>query len=297
VDSAASRSEGPFDVAWRSSDGLALCAREYRPRTDTHACPIICVPGLTRNSRDFEDVAPWLAAQGRRVIAVDLRGRGASAYDTKRANYNPRTYARDIEALLDALDIPRAHILGTSLGGIVAMTMALRSSARIAGAVLNDVGPVASSEGIKRIASYVGKAPPVRTWDDAAAATAFIHGAAFPNHGPDDWARFARRSFKADADGAPALDYDPAIAGSISPLTLKIASMILWRGYKKLAQHRPTLILRGALSDILAQETLSRMLEVRPTAMGVTIADVGHAPTLDEADARTALAAFFALVE
>lgn len=295
MDGAASPSEGPFELGWQSPDGLALYAREHRPANASGKRPIICIPGLTRNSRDFEDVAPWLAAQGRRVIAVDLRGRGASAYDPRR-RYTPAVYARDIEALLDALGIEAAHILGTSLGGIVAMMMALRSTGRIAGAVLNDVGPEANSEGIKRIANYVGKAPPVRTWADAAEATAFIHGAAFPNHGPDDWARFARRSFKAGADGAPALDYDPHIAASISPLTMKIASMILWRGYKKLAQDRPTLILRGALSDILTAATLQRMITRRPTAMSASITEVGHAPTLDENDARAALAAFFTLV-
>jgi len=292
-----SRVEGPFDVAWRSSDGLALYAREYKPTAPAAKAPIICIPGLTRNSRDFEDVAPWLAALGRRVIVVDLRGRGASAYDPNRANYNPRIYARDIEALFDALEIPRAHILGTSLGGIVAMMMALRGGTRIAGAVLNDVGPAPGSEGVKRIANYVGKAPPVRTWADAAQAMAFIHGAAFPHYGPADWERFARRSFKQGADGAPALDYDPNIAGRFSPLALQLATMILWRGYRNLARQRPMLILRGALSDILEQHTLERMTRLCPTAMSATIAGVGHAPTLDEADSRAALAAFFTLVE
>ncbi len=297
MDGAQGLSEGPIDIAWRSFDGLALHAREFRPQAQTGKRPIICIPGLTRNSRDFEDVAPWLAAQGRRVIAVDLRGRGASAYDPRPNNYNPRIYARDIESLLSTLSIPRAHIIGTSLGGIVAMTMALASVDRIAGIVLNDVGPATDQAGVKRIAGYVGKGDPVRTWDDAARAMAHIHGAAFPNSTAADWARFARRSFKPGADGAPLLDYDPNISRRFSPQALKIASMILWRGYKKLARQRPTLILRGELSDILAADTAQRMSTLCPTAMCATIANVGHAPTLDEPDTRAALAAFFALVD
>lgn len=288
--------DGPIDIAWRSSDGLALYAREYRPRAQTDKRPIICIPGLTRNSRDFEDVAPWLAAQGRRVVCVDLRGRGASQYDLRIANYTPRTYAKDIDSLLTALGVPCAYILGTSLGGIVAMTMALSSIERIAGVVLNDVGPTPDLTGVKRIASYVGKAGPINTWDDAARYVERINSAAFPHFTDADWNRFARRSFKPGPDGAPQIDYDPHISRSFSLHALRIASLVLWRGYKRIARQRPTLILRGQTSDILAQATVERMTRTCPTAMHATISGVGHAPTLDEPDARAALAAFFTLV-
>lgn len=289
--------EGTIDVDWRSFDGLALAAREYRPHRESAKRPILCVPGLTRNSRDFEDVAPFLAARGRRVICVDLRGRGRSAYDSKAANYNPRTYARDMESLLDAMGIERAHILGTSLGGIVAMTMALRGVERIAGAVFNDVGPTPDMRGVQRIASYVGKAGPILTWEDAAHYAEQINGAAFPHFTAADWRRLAHRSFKAGPDGAPQIDYDPNISRRFSMQALRLASMIMWRGYKRLARSRPMLILRGEHSDILAAETVDRMVAACPTALRATISGVGHAPTLDEPDARAALAAFFDLTD
>jgi len=288
----------PATLTWRGRAGLRLHATDYRGRGDEHRRPVVCIPGLTRNARDFEDVAPWLAAQGRRVIAIDLRGRGRSEYDANAGNYRPDVYAHDVQALLHAAGIKRAHMLGTSLGGIVAMMLALQKLDCVAGAVLNDIGPEAGAAGLARIAGYVGKVAPVTSWDAAAAYVQQINGASFPHFGPDDWARFARRTFRDSPTGKPEFDYDPRISRPApSARALRLASMLLWRGFRRLATQRPTLVLRGALSDLLEPATVARMKRAAPTLLVSEVPGVGHAPSLDEPVAREALAAYFCLVD
>ncbi len=232
------------------------------------------------------------------MLAVDLRGRGLSARDPNAANYRPAIYARDIRELLKAAGIGRAHLVGTSLGGIVAMILATNAIESVAGAVLNDIGPEAGAAGLTRIASYVGKAAPATTWNDAAAYVARINGAAFPHFDSDDWARFARRTFRETPAGTPELDYDPRISRPRpSPLALRLAAVLLWRGFRRLASHRPTLVLRGALSDLLEANTVRRMRQVAPALLSCDVPGVGHAPSLDEPVAREALAAYFRLVD
>ena len=141
-----------------SSDGLALYARDYAAQAGAEPAParlpVICIHGLTRNSADFDELAPEIARLGRRVLALDVRGRGHSAYDPDPANYNPVVYAGDVVKLMHDLGIARAVFVGTSMGGLVTMTLAMRHLDLIAGAVLNDVGPVLSTKGLARIAGY-----------------------------------------------------------------------------------------------------------------------------------------------
>jgi len=281
-------------VRWRSRDGLNLYAREYQPAPGrASATPVLCLPGLTRNSRDFDELAPWVASLGRRVLALDLRGRGNSDRDPDPRHYQIPVYADDVAGLLDHLSIPRAILLGTSLGGLVTMTFAVRHRKRIAGAVLNDIGPSIDPAGAARIRSYAGRVPPVTDWNSAAAYTRLINGAALPCYTDDDWDAMARRLFREDARGRPVLDYDPQVMVPLGPVRMRIAQWLAWISFRRLTRDRPVLLLRGALSDILAPATVERMRRVAPSLQYAEISGVGHAPMLSEPEALEALRRFF----
>ncbi len=290
----------PTEVRWRSRDGLTLFARDHSPGEASGPAdaaprlPVVCIPGLTRNSLDFDQVAPWIANLGRRVLAVDLRGRGESDRDPDPRHYQPPVYADDLAALLAELAIPRAILLGTSLGGLVSMAFAVRHPRLLAGAVLNDVGPEIDPAGAARIRSYVGKAPPIESWEGAVAYAKLINGAALPHYSEADWDAMARRMFRRSAAGPPQLNYDPGILRPAGPLRMRIAQWLAWVAFRKLARDRPLLLLRGALSDILAPRTVARMRRAAPAMHYAEIPDVGHAPMLSEPAARTALQAFLA---
>jgi pimeloyl-ACP methyl ester carboxylesterase len=255
--------------------------------------PVICIPGLTRNSRDFEEVAPWIASMGRRVIAVDLRGRGRSDRDPNPKRYAPPTYAADVVALLDSIGAPRALFVGTSLGGIVTMTLASKHIDRIGGAVLNDVGPVIAKEGLARISSYAGKPVSVTSWADAAAYAKRTGGVAFPRYTDADWDVFVRRIFKEGPQGVPVLECDPRVFQPMNPVLAWLLTPLVWGLFRKLATGRPTLLVRGAISDVLNVETAARMRREAPEMAYVEVDHVGHAPTLSEPQAKESLARFF----
>ncbi len=276
------------DLYWRSNDGLRLHAREYGQANGK--LPVVCIPGLTRNARDFEEVAPWIAARGRRVLAVDLRGRAGSERDPKR-RYNPRVYADDMVALLAAIGEPKAIFVGTSLGGVVAMTLATLRPEVIGGAVLNDVGPKVGKAGFQRISGYAGKGAPVRTWEDAAAYAKRINGIAFPDYRDEDWMTIARRSFR-DDNGRPVLDYDPAIFSPPSRFLVWLTQPLVWAAFRKLARTGPLALIHGGVSDIIEASTIKRMRAIAPHMQVTTVPGVGHAPMLDEAAARNGLAVF-----
>ncbi|MBX7187638.1 MAG: alpha/beta hydrolase [Vicinamibacteria bacterium] len=282
----------PRELTWRSSNGLNLFARDYGAG-ESGRLPVLCVPGLTRNSRDFEEVAPWIAAMGRRVIAVDLRGRGRSDRDPNPANYAPPTYAADIVALMDQQGLPRALFVGTSLGGIVTMTLASKHLDRIGGAVLNDVGPVVAKAGLARIAGYAGKTPPVKSWADAIAYARQTGGVAFPRWTDADWGVFVRRIFRDGPDSVPVLECDPKVFRPVNPILVWLMTPLVWSLFRKLANGRPTLLVRGAISDVLDTPTASRMRKEAPAMAFLEVDDVGHAPTLSEPQAKDALARFF----
>ena len=279
---------------WTSADGLTLYARDYPGGSGPARLPVICIHGLTRNSKDFEEVAPWIAAQGRRVLAVDVRGRGRSAYDANPVNYQPPVYAGDMLALMTGAGIGRAVFVGTSMGGLITMALSAMSPASVAAAVLNDVGPELSPVGLGRIADYVGgEKRPARDWREAAEFIAGINGLAFPNNRPEDWAAFARRVFR-EQDGQLVLDYDPAIAEAFKAYDPALPQPNLWPLFEGFAAGRPVLLVRGGASDLIDAEIGQRMRRAAPTMAYAEVPDVGHAPMLTEPEARAALDAFLA---
>ena len=280
---------------WRGVGGLALYARDYAGAAGEPRCPVVCIHGLTRNSGDFEDVAPWIAGQGRRVLVVDVRGRGRSERDPDASRYHPKVYAADMLKLLDDAGIARAVFIGTSMGGIITMAIAGKRLRAISAAVLNDVGPTISMVGLNRIKGYVGKATPVVTWDDAAAYIKSINEPAFPHNTMEEWQRWARRTFR-EVNGKIELNYDPQIARSIQSAKLRNTSLVARLLYKRLARNRPTLLIRGGISDLVGEEEAKYMREAAPSLRYAEVPGVGHAPMLTEPEARTALASFLAEV-
>jgi pimeloyl-ACP methyl ester carboxylesterase len=275
-------------------DGLALYARDYAPLEPSTGLPVICLHGLTRNSRDFEVIAPRIAALGRRVVAPDMRGRGRSANDPDPAHYVPAVYAQDVIALLDKLEIPQAVFLGTSMGGIVTMVVAASAPDRVAGAVLNDVGPQLDPKGLAYIASYVGRVRPLASWDEAADASKTIAGAAFPERAEDRqfWLTMAHRTHHQLDNGQVEADYDPHIALAFADLEHQPPAD-LTPLFQSLS-GKPILSVRGAISNILSPEVVAHMKTLKPDLDTVEIANVGHAPWLDEPAAWDAVLDFLA---
>ncbi|QNM82157.1 alpha/beta hydrolase [Sphingomonas sabuli] len=286
---------GFVERSWASRDGLRLHARDYAGASGDCRLPVLCLHGLTRNSRDFEELAPRLAQGGRRVIVPDTRGRGLSQWDPDPENYAPKVYARDVLALMDGLGIARAVFIGTSMGGLITMTLAALRSRAIAAAVLNDVGPEVGQAGLDRILSYAGKSVEIRTWQDAADYIRSINAVAFPEYGAEDWDVFARRTFR-EKDGKPVLDYDPAIAIPMMKGQVKNRSLIASLLFRRLARRRPTLLVRGALSDLNPDAVAERMMKAAPSMQVAVVPGVGHAPTLSEPVAAKAIDDFLASV-
>jgi len=279
------------EIDWQSHDGLRLYARAYAgPGRD--APTVLCLHGLTRNSRDFEDLAPHLQRRYR-VIVPDLRGRGFSARDPHLQNYQPAIYVRDILALLGTVDAPRVAVIGTSLGGMLAMMLSFSHPARIAGIVLNDVGPEIDPVGIERIKQYAGLLPPARTWSEAVAQTRAVYGDAWPGLRWDRWEALARRGYREDAAGMVELDADPNIGEALR--AAPAATLDLWPLWKGL-RTVPTLAIRGASSDILSATTFARMKSENPNLQQLEVANRGHVPLLDEPECIMALDAFLARI-
>jgi pimeloyl-ACP methyl ester carboxylesterase len=279
---------------WTSRNGLSLYLRDYPAKGGEQRLPVICLHGLTRNSKDFEDVAPLIGGMGRRVIVPDVRGRGLSDRDPNPANYQPKVYARDVRGMMKDLGINRAVFLGTSMGGLIAMTLAAADSKRVAAAILNDVGPEIAPEGVARILGYAGKGAPIENWDDAVDYLKRINGGLFPDFTLDEWRRFARRTFR-EVGGKPTLDYDPKIAGVLAMPGRLTTILARWL-FKKLARNRPTLLLRGGLSDLISANIAERMKRLAPSLEVVEVPNVGHAPMLDEPIAVDAITHFLRTV-
>ena len=269
---------------WWSNDGLRLHYRDYPGPADRP--PILCLPGLTRNARDYHDLALRLSPDWR-VIAIDLRGRGDSGYAKDPMSYVPLTYVQDVEALLRELDVARYVAFGTSLGGIVAMLLAGTARERLAGLVLNDVGPEISPEGLSRIRSYVGKSNTWPTWLHAARAVAEANESVYPDFQLEDWLAMAKRLYRLNSAGRIVLDYDMKIA---EPFRVpgNEAGPDMWRALEGL-KTVPTLLVRGATSDVLAANVAERMAGALEQGEFLTIPDTGHAPTLDEPEAIAAI--------
>jgi pimeloyl-ACP methyl ester carboxylesterase len=279
----------PFrEQRWISADGLELYCRVY----DTSApggVTVLCLPGLTRNCRDFEALAPHLATR-HRVLCPDLRGRGLSARDPQWKNYHPTIYLADLQLLMQALDLERVAIIGTSLGGLLAMMLAAAAPQRVAGIVLNDIGPQIDPQGIERIRSYTGMLPPVSTWEDAVKQLRAVYGNAWPGLADEMWATLVRRSYRADASGVPVLDCDPRVGDALRAAPPAPAEAF-WPVFARL-ESIPMLVIRGALSDILGAATLERMQREKPDLERVIVGNRGHVPLLDEPEVLSAIDRF-----
>ncbi|WP_267396860.1 MULTISPECIES: alpha/beta hydrolase [unclassified Sphingomonas] len=265
---------------WTSPDGLRLHYRDY-PGDETLA-PILCFPGLTRNARDFEALAARLAGHqpgGRRLLAIDLRGRGKSDHAKEAASYVPATYVADIQALLAEREIGSFVAIGTSLGGIVAMLLAA-AGAPVRGLLLNDVGPELDPVGIARIRGYVGRASVFPTWMHAARAVAETNGDAHPGWRIEQWLAMAKRLYRLNSAGRIVLDYDLKI-GEAFRVPGQETGADMWGAFATL-RTVPVLIARGARSDVLAAATAARMVAALDDAELVTVAGVGHSPLLTE---------------
>jgi pimeloyl-ACP methyl ester carboxylesterase len=279
---------GWIDRYWLSKDGLRLHCRDYiSPENVPGRPPIICVPGLTRNARDFEGLAGRLASPWR-VICVDLRGRGESASAPDPMSYAPATYVEDLEALFDHLRIERAYLFGTSLGALVTLMLAARPGSRVAAALINDIGPEIDPRGLARIMGYVGRSQNWPTWLHAARYFGETQGFVYPRWGIEDWIVHAKRLCRLSPGGRIILDYDMRIAEPLRTPPQDAPPTDLWSLLDGLSGI-PSLVVRGALSDILSGTVMARMAARVPTMETVTIADVGHAPTLEEPEALDAI--------
>ena len=277
---------------WTSSDGLSLFARDYPGADGPAKLPAIAIHGLTRNSADFDAIAPLIARGGRRVLALDVRGRGQSDRATDPMTYQPPVYAKDVLGLLEAAGIERAVFLGTSMGGLITMAITALKSRVVAAAILNDIGPQVSPEGLTRIAAYSGQPVDTPTWAAAAAYVKRINEIALPHYTDADWDAFARRTFRDGTEGSPVLDYDPDIAVPIRAAGAKALVPNLWPFFRRLAKKRPTLLIRGGTSDLLGADIAAKMQKAAPEMRYAEIPDIGHAPMLDEPQSKAAIFEF-----
>jgi pimeloyl-ACP methyl ester carboxylesterase len=270
--------------------GVKTYYRRYPGQGSAAKTPVICLHGLTRNSRDFEEVAPRIALAGHAVIAIDVRGRGKSDYDPNPDNYTPGTYVQDVIGVLDKAGWDEAIFVGTSMGGLMTMIHASAQPDRIKAVVLNDIGPELDPRGLKRIQGYVGGAGPFKSWDEAADAVRTINATAFPNEtGQAFWIAFARRVCRETESGEIVFEYDKNISKPVQ--SGDVAPPDLWPLFDALAA-KPILLIRGALSDLLSEATVQEMARRSPSMIRIDVANVGHAPLLTEPEARDAIDAF-----
>lgn len=275
-----------------AQDGLRLSYRDYGT-PERHRPAVLCLPGLTRNAKDFEELACALAPHWQ-VLSPEYRGRGQSAYDKDWRNYQPKTYVDDIRHLLAATNVHRVVVIGTSLGGLLAMAMTAAMPTVLAGAVLNDIGPTIEGAGLVRIRQYIAALQPVRDWDAAARQLAkAIPDWPAGNH--QEWLDVARATYRQHDDGLLRPDWDPAIARPFGRAS-GAAPPDLWALFHGLCRL-PLLAVRGERSDILSASTLSAMHALAPSMRTVTVAGVGHAPALKRPEERAAIEALLADVE
>jgi pimeloyl-ACP methyl ester carboxylesterase len=280
-----------------SKDGLRLFYRDYpSPSAKT---PVLCIPGLTRNARDFDFIAAHIA-ESRRVLVTDLRGRGRSAYDADENNYSVPVETTDVLQLLATLNLGKVAVLGTSRGGVIAMTMASFAPGSVAAAILNDMGALLEAKGLERIYQVLRSPPSFAGWEDAAQALKRNTERLFPNVPDDRWRQFAHALYR-EENGRIVGDYDPKFPRAIlegrgtNPRT-DAGAADLWKWFAAL-NSVPTLVLRGENSELLSAETLAQMKAQKPDLLTLTVKDRGHVPFLDEPAAVTAIDAFLSRIE
>ena len=286
------------DVSFTSRDGLRLYGRHYLAGGSASGTgrPVLCLPGLTRNSRDFHDIALVLSRAtdgGRNVYTLDSRGRGQSDRDPQWRNYSVAVEVGDALDFMTRLNLHHAAILGTSRGGMLAMGIAAARPTSLAAVILNDIGPVIDRNGLSRIMAYVGRVPVPTSWADASRLVLEMSREQFPNLTAADGDALARQWFN-DVGGQPASAYDPAIAQSMvlpeGPLPA------LWKQFGAL-KHVPALVLRGGTSDLLSEATVAEMVSRHPNLSAHTVAHEGHAPLLRDAATQRVVAEFLRRVD
>jgi len=273
---------------YKTNDELSLYYRCYGTGTDA----VICLPGLTRNSKDFHEIATHLSSRYR-VLCLDLRGRGQSEWDSDWRNYHPATYINDVWALLDQLDMSGFILLGTSLGGLLAMIMASQQPERVRAVILNDVGPEADPAGYTRILASFDQQFEVKDWKEATLHCKQTYQAALPDMPAEFWQAFVHKNYREGAGGRPEIECDPNIGEAIRKGDLsRIAGVQVdpWAVFAAITM--PCLVLRGELSDILSADIVQRMAGVNPQIKEVVIPNRGHAPLLDETESLVAIDGF-----
>lgn len=278
------------DGDWQSEDGLTLRYRDYAGGEGKP--PLLCLHGLTRNARDFEPLASRFAGEWR-LIVPEMRGRGQSEYARDSASYNVEAYVADVVRLLRQLDCGPVAIVGTSMGGLMAMVMAASGAWPMTAVALNDIGPQLEPEGLARIVASVGQGGSFETWMHAARHLRDLSGSQHPGFAVADWLDFAKRIMVVGSAGRIVFDYDMRIAEPLQGTAGNVPD--LWPALRALAEI-PTLVLQGEVSDLLSAATVERMQRELPRLKAVTVAGVGHPPTLAEPEAQAAIAELLAEV-
>ncbi len=280
------------DIFYRSQDDLLLYARKYGS-DDTPGRPLVCLPGLTRNGRDFHDLAVALSThptQPRLVYCLDLRGRGRSDWDKDWQNYSPYVELLDVVAFLTLRGLTNAAFLGTSRGGIITMMLAVMQPSAIGCAVLNDIGPVIETAGLARIMGYAGKIPLPRDWDEAESIVRDINMRQFTAMDSAAWRKLTRQLFN-EVDGRPAAAYDPNVGKALSEVDIAKPAPSMWEHFESLFQV-PVMVLRGENSDLLSAATVQEMQARHPALTSVVIRNEGHAPLLLDRFSQRAISDF-----
>lgn len=281
------------EIRFTTRDGLRLYARHYPSRVPSQRRPVVCLAGLTRNSRDFHHIAEALAgdeSHPRDVYTLDTRGRGLSDHDPDWRNYAVPVEMLDCIDFMISEELADVAIIGSSRGGLIAMVMAAAQPTMIGAVVLNDIGPVIEVDGLLRISGYVGRTPAPTTWDHAARIVAEINRRQFPRVTEDEWQLFARQIFN-ERNGRPVPSYDAKVARSLSVLDGPVPT--LWPQFDAL-KRVPVMVLRGENSDILSPATIAEMERRHPALRAVTVAGEGHVPLLQDPPTMTAVSEFLA---
>jgi len=271
-----------------AQDGLKLYVRDYRP-IKVMGRPILCLSGLTRNSQDFDHIADVLVDKGHRVVTMDYRGRGHSEYDDDWSNYHPATYVSDIFQVASALGLHNCVFLGTSLGGIMSMVMCVAAPGLVHSVILNDVGPDLDDNGIAQIIAYTGDGASVADIDGAVEKLKNYYA---EEHGfvDKDWRNVAKKTYKL-VDGKYVPNWDVKIADNLKLQTANEEQQDLWPFFNALG-NRNVLCIRGSASSVFKQHTYDKMMELLPNISGLVLDGVGHAPTLEEAEAEKSILSF-----